>query len=258
MLREDLQLIRSVQEVDIQMLRLVRLKQERENELQRIVQLRDDLNHQVLVKEGDVIELKKQIRLSEGDIQDLKGKITKLESQQNSVKKVEEFNALTTEISSFDRERNNKEQKLADVYDKLTTEEDLLKNLKVSYESTKQNSEQIEKEIIDSIRAINEEGTALKKERDSLASKANPALLAVYQKLLCNKKDRVVVPIENRCCSGCHIVITAQHENIVRKGDKLVFCEHCSRIHYWHEPEGGKIVEEKTSSRRRRRGSKNS
>ena len=61
--------------------------------------------------------------------------------------------------------------------------------------------------------------------------------LHIYERLLRNKKDRVVVPIENRTCSGCHIVLTAQHENLVRKGENLVFCEHCSRIHYWQESE---------------------
>jgi hypothetical protein len=31
---------------------------------------------------------------------------------------------------------------------------------------------------------------------------------------------------------GCQ-VLTPQHENLVRKGERLIFCEHCSRIHYW-------------------------
>ena len=78
---------------------------------------------------------------------------------------------------------------------------------------------------------------SLKAERDSLAYTANAEVLHIYERLLRNKKDRVVVPIENRTCSGCHIVLTAQHENLVRKGENLVFCEHCSRIHYWQESE---------------------
>jgi len=59
----------------------------------------------------------------------------------------------------------------------------------------------------------------------------------------------VIVPIENRTCSGCHIALTLQHENLVRKGKAVVFCEHCSRIHYWQEAEAG----EETPTRRRRR-----
>jgi predicted nucleic acid-binding Zn-ribbon protein len=254
MLRDALKDILEVQEYDIKMIRLMRLKKERQTELMRIQLLRDDLHHKVIVKEGEIIELKKQIRLFESDISELTAKAKKLEGQQNSVKKVEEFNALTQEISAVEREKAAKEQRLSDLYDKLAAEEDLLKNLKSTYETTVESSQQLEKEIQDSVKAINEEGTSLKKERDKYLHRANPEILQVYEKLLKNKKDRVIVPIENRCCSGCHILVTAQHENLVRKGEKLVFCEHCSRIHYWQgDKEKQHTEEEAVPSRRRRR-----
>ena len=53
-------------------------------------------------------------------------------------------------------------------------------------------------------------------------------------------------------CSGCHIALTAQHENIVRKGERLTFCEHCSRIHYWQESEAIEGTAVATKKRRRR------
>ena len=178
----------------------------------------------------------------------------KLESQQSSVRKVEEFNALTHEISALEREKAAKEQRLSDNYDKLGTEEEFLKNLKASFDVTKANSDQMEVEIKASIDAINVEGKEIMGNRSVLAEKTDKDIMAVYEKLLGNKKDRVIVPIESRCCSGCHIMVTAQHENVVRKGERLVFCEHCSRIHYWHEH----LVEEEQAAaggpvRRRRR-----
>lgn len=235
MLRDALKHILEIQELDIQMIRLMRLKRERLTELEKVRFLRDDLHHQVLVKENEIIEMKKQIRLIEGEINEISAKIQKLETQQNSVRKVEEFNALTQEIATSEKEKTAKEQRLSDHYDKLSSEEDFLANLKVSFESTKTNSEQFENEIKEAIDAINREGQDLLKQRESLEKDANPSILLIYDKLLKNKKDRVIVPIENRGCSGCHILVTAQHENLVRKGEKLVFCEHCSRIHYWHE-----------------------
>lgn len=255
MLREALKVILDIQELDIQMIRLMRLKREREQELERIRSLRDDLHHQVILKESELIELKKQIRLSEVDVQELASKAQKLENQQNAVKKVEEFNALTHEIAALEREKAAKEQRLSDLYDRQAAEEDLLKNLKTTYDSTKSSSVQFEKEILSSIQAINQEGSEIKEKRDSMIGLADAEILRIYEKLLKNKRDRVVVPIENRCCSGCHILVTAQHENLVRKGEKLVFCEHCSRIHYWQEhiTEG---LEEKGGRRRRRTSAK--
>src|SRR5438105_4681396 len=116
MLREALNVILEIQELDIKMIRLMRLKRERELELERIRSLRNDLNQQVIAKDAEIIELKKQIRLSEVDVSEIKDKIKKLESQQNSVKKVEEFNALTQEISTLEREKAAKEARLSDLY----------------------------------------------------------------------------------------------------------------------------------------------
>jgi len=251
MLREDLKVVLNIQELDIQMIRLMRLKRERLDELTRLQSLRDDLHHQVIGKEKELIELKKQIKLTEVESQEIQTKVQKLENQQNQVKKVEEFNALTHEIAGAEREKAAKEQRLSDLYDKQAQEEDLLNNLKETFDSTKHNSYGLEKEILESIEAINAEGAELKVRRDDLQPSADPDILKVYEKLLKNKRDRVVVPIENRCCSGCHILVTAQHENLVRKGEKIVYCEHCSRIHFWQE-HVQEVMEEKPARRRRR------
>ena len=254
MLREALKAMLDVQELDIQMIRLMRLKRERLSELYKIRTLRDDLHHQVVLKESEIIELKKQVRVVEAEVSEIASKAQKLEAQQSSVRKVEEFNALTHEISALEREKAAKEQRLSDSYDKLNTEEEFLKALKTSFETTKTNSDQMEQEIKTSIDAINQEGKEIMGRRSVFAEKTDKDIMAVYEKLLQNKKDRVIVPIESRCCSGCHIMVTAQHENVVRKGERLVFCEHCSRIHYWHEH----LVEQEptapgTPARRRRR-----
>jgi predicted nucleic acid-binding Zn-ribbon protein len=235
MLQEALKVMLDVQELDIQMIRLTRMKRERLAELDHVRSLRDDLRHQVVLKESEVIELKKQVKVVEGEVAEISSKAQKLETQQNAVRKVEEFNALTHEISLLEREKAAKEQRLSTSYDNLVAEEDFLKNLKASFEATKSNSDQMEKEIKAGIEAINQEGREIMVRRTQVVLDADKEILAVYEKLLQNKRDRVIVPIENRCCSGCHIVVTAQHENLVRKGEKLIFCEHCSRVHYWHE-----------------------
>lgn len=178
--------------------------------------------------------------------------IKKLESQQGSIRKVEEFNALTHEISTQERDRSAKELRLSDFYDKLATEEDLYKNLKDSLEQTNVSSKELEDEIQESIKHINEEGVQLKAQRDELVKGADSEIFGIYERLLRNKKSRVVVPIENRSCSGCHIMLTAQDENMVRKGERLVFCEHCSRILFWSESEAAEGSTAGVRQRRRR------
>lgn len=252
-MHEALKDILPIQEFDMQMIQLMKLKKERQRELSNINAIKKDLMQKTMIKEGEIIEIKKNIRILEGEAKDIVDKVKKLEGQQGLVKKVDEFNALSHEISQAERERVAKEQRLSDLYDQLTQEEELLKNLNANLKETSDNSKMLEEEIKESIVRINEEGKAIKSQRDKLAEKTNTEIFKIYEMLLKNKKDRVIVPIENRCCSGCHIMLTAQHENLVRKGERLVFCEHCSRIHYWQQSEPLEGDTDDSKRRRRRR-----
>lgn len=249
---DALKIILEIQELDMKMIQLMLLKRQRQKELEDIHATRASLSQHVTHKEAEILEMKKLIRLVEGELAEILVKIKKLESQQSAIKKVDEYNAITHEISAADRERLAKEQRLSDLYDRLSAEEDLLKSLNENLASTSDGSKVVESEIFESVRQINEEGRTLKEERNHLVEQAQEDVFKVYERLLGNKKDRVVVPLENRCCSGCHIMLTAQHENLVRRGERLVFCEHCSRIHYWQESKALDDTVVATKQRRRR------
>ena len=243
---QKLKAILAIQEIDMKMIRLMRVKKEREKELSNIDSLRQDLKMQLVDKEKEIDQLEKNIFFNESKIKEIKEKIKKLEDKQSSIKKVEEFNALTQEMTAAEREKVTTTQATSDLIDKKNMEEEILGKIKQSLETTQESTVTLEKNIKANIIKINEEGKSLLKERQLLLKNADPEILRIYEKLLRNKKDRVVVPMENRTCSGCHIALTAQHENMVRKGERLVFCEHCSRILYWQESKdievsGGKI-----------------
>ncbi len=250
-MQDTLKVILDIQEFDIKMIRLMKLKKARQKELQEIDSLKNDLNQKIEKKEQEIEEFKANISGLEEAIEEVKEKIKKFEAQQDQVKKIEEFNALNQEVSHADRERANLEQKLNTAADELMGEEELFSNLQEARRNTEESSKVLEEEIHANITEITKEGLILKEKRDSLVTKADSHIMKVYQRLINNKKDRVVVPINNRCCSGCHIILTAQQENLVRKGERLNFCEHCSRILYWVDQ-----VEESTetaSPKRRRR-----
>jgi uncharacterized protein len=252
-MREALKQILEIQELDMKMLRLMRVKKERQNELEQIHSLRKELHLQLTDKEKELTELGQSIVQLEQKIQEAQTKIKRLEAQQSNVKKVDEFNALTQEMGATEKERLAFEQKVSDLMDRKAMEEEILEKIRSSLKTSEESSLVLEKEIQSGIELINEEGRALKAKRSELAQTADLDLLQMYQRLLNNKKDRVIVTIENRTCSGCHIVLTAQHENLVRKGENLAFCEHCSRLHYWKEKEPEEEVAGASPKRRRRR-----
>jgi predicted nucleic acid-binding Zn-ribbon protein len=249
---EALKIILDIQEFDMKMIRLMRLKSERKKELDGIYSLRKELGDQLVAKDEEIKKIKASIRIGEGEVTEVEARIKNLEAQQSNVKKLDEFNALSQQLNTTEKERAIAEQKLNSLGDQLVQEESILDNLKETLKSSEESSQRLEEEILRSIEEINTEGKVQQGQRDALVASADPDVFKVYERLLLNRKDRVVVPIEDRSCSGCHIMLTAQHENLVRKGERLVFCEHCSRIHYWQDSEAveGTVV---ATKRRRRR-----
>src|SRR5579863_5619715 len=96
---EDHKEILNIQELDMKMLRLLRVKKERLKELQQIEDLRKELRQQLTDKQVDVEEYGKTIHVLEQKIQDINARSKKLEQQQSNVKKADEFNALTQEMT---------------------------------------------------------------------------------------------------------------------------------------------------------------
>jgi hypothetical protein len=130
-MQEALKLILDIQELDMQMIRLMRLKRERQKEVNNIASIKKDLQRKVLLKENEILELKKTIRLDEGEVQLVIENIKKLESQQGSIRKVEEFNALTHEISTAERDRVAKEARLSDFMISFTPKKSIIRPSKV-------------------------------------------------------------------------------------------------------------------------------
>lgn len=250
----ELKTILDIQEIDMKMIRLLRLRKERMKEIEQIDALRSELGVQLEEKNKEVEALTLEIQVLEEKIQETNARIKKLEAQQGSVKKVDEFNALTQEITQAERERINLEHKISDLVDRKNAEEEILVKIRDSLQASEASSKALQEEIRSTLEEIQQEGHALYGDREALVKNADLDMLKIYERLLHNKKDRVIVPIENRICSGCHIALTAQHENIVRKSDNLVFCEHCSRIHYWPESEVSVESEDSGKKRRKRKG----
>lgn len=248
-----LAVVLDIQELDMQMIQLMRLKKEREKELDNINGIKKKLINQQAAKEVEIATLKKNIRVGESDLEETQEKVKKLEQHQAVIKKVEEFNALSQEMAQTDRERSSREKYLSDLYDRLAEEEGFLKTIVHNLNTTAETSRVLELEIIERLKKLNAEGKILHSQREKLVKTADPEIFSIYERLLKNKKDRVVVPIENRCCSGCHITLTAQDENLVRKAERLIFCEHCSRILYWVQSEELEGTTTAPTRQRRRR-----
>ena len=122
------------------------------------------------------------------------------------------------EIDRLDNLTKNKETILKELQEKLTAEEDDIKEIQVAVDST--------------IEEINKDRNIVYKERSELLEKFDNKILTFYEKIKRWAKDSAVVPVKKQACYGCHMKINDKTYAEVIKAEEIINCPHCGRILY--------------------------
>ena len=130
----------------------------------------------------------------------------------------EQISFANEEIDRLDNLTKNKETILKELQEKLTAEEDDIKEIQVAVDST--------------IEEINKDRNIVYKERSELLEKFYNKILTFYEKIKRWAKDSAVVPVKKQACYGCHMKINDKTYAEVIKAEEIINCPHCGRILY--------------------------
>jgi predicted nucleic acid-binding Zn-ribbon protein len=72
--------------------------------------------------------------------------------------------------------------------------------------------------------------------REEFSVKISPDLLSIYKRLLSKKTGIPLVDVYQGICGNCHLKLTPQTVNTVRK-EMQVFCDNCGHLLYPRETE---------------------
>src|SRR5258708_38565821 len=103
---------------------------------------------------------------------------------------------------------------------------------------SKANEAALQKQISDweaKIQELKQSLTVLEAEREHSLGALPKYLAEQYSKLRKSVRGASVVPIRKEQCGGCHMKVSQNLINEVRRGQRLMTCESCSRIVYLEE-----------------------
>ena len=172
------------------------------------------------------------VKKAELEIEAVRQKIAKLREQQFQIKSNEEFKTLNKEIAHLNDEIKKMEEGEIACMEQVETS--LADELKAQKDLA-----QIEGTIKDRLKELEERKANLEKEvqqlqseRDAISKDVANDVLAVYNRIIENKKDMALVAAEKSTCSGCHMHLQAQVICDLKKGAGLITCSFCGRILY--------------------------
>lgn len=173
---------------------------------------------------------KKQLEMEIGSTEE---KIGKYKTQQNQVRKNDEYQALTHEIATAEA-----------VVAKLEEEEI---GVMLAIDEAKKKFSAAEAELKANIKG-HEAKIAVLKEREknlavdvtsaqaavATAREAVPApQLKIYDRIAVKPGHPVCVPVTGARCGGCHLKVSANVELEARKLEQVTTCDQCGRVVYW-------------------------
>jgi predicted nucleic acid-binding Zn-ribbon protein len=162
----------------------------------------------------------------------------KFEQQMDVIKTQREYEALDKEI----KDANEREQNLRK---DLQAQTKRLEEMKVSLDREAQMIDKQEEEVKGEqsrlkheIKEREKELGKLQKEEAKITPGLDGEILFKFERIIRSKSGVGIVPIIKGVCTGCHMILAGQFVNDVRRGDRIQFCPHCSRILYY-EDQGG-------------------
>jgi predicted nucleic acid-binding Zn-ribbon protein len=230
--------ILKIQSIDIRFDEIGKEKERIPRELEKQREEIDCLSKSV---EGDstVLEdLKVNRRKGEKELEEVEARHKKSKTRLDEVKSNKEYQAVIKELADIKALANEKEELVIQKMEDIEIQEAECEKNKAELDKAEREYREKEREFEVMTSEFEKEIEALTREKQELSQEFDDDLLGKYTRLRAHLRGRVVVPVKNAVCQGCHIGIPPQQYNMLLKGDSSQICPHCGRIIYWEGEEG--------------------
>ncbi len=178
----------------------------------------------------------KERKSLEGEIQTAEGKISKLKGQTLEAKNNEQYRAFQNEIDYCTKEIRSCEDRIIEL---MSASEPLDANVKSAEAALKE-----ERKGVDAEKAEAEKRVALsRKNLEALNAERKVEIAAMaadvakaYERIRKARGGIAVSEALDGRCRQCHITLRPQFMQELKRGEKVMFCESCTRMLYWNPP----------------------
>ena len=172
----------------------------------------------------------------EKDLAAVQGRLSKYKDQLMEVKTNKEYHAMQTEIGAAEQLVRSQEDRLLD---RMEEAETLAAELKAAESALKTGqadvaNERARLETDGSAAAADLDKTTA--ERARLAASISAPALALFEHVAKHRKGLAMSEARDGHCMQCHVRLRPQVYNDIRRNERLIQCESCSRILYYIAP----------------------
>jgi len=178
-------------------------------------------------------KMQKLRRQKERDLEEASRELKKRQRRLYEIKTNQEYSAVLKEIEGLKEKVSFLEEEILVLLDQIedavkaqAREEERVRLNQVEFLRDKQ-QRQVE------LRELQNRLSAVQEAREGQSKGLEASLLQQYLRLLKSRAGLAVAPANGGSCAGCHVALTPQLYNEVRRNEEILTCERCGRILYW-------------------------
>lgn len=181
----------------------------------------------------EVEKLQKLRRQKERELDEAGGEFKKRQGRLYEIKTNQEYTATLKEVEGLKQKISALEEeilvRLDDIDGAVKIRDQEEAKVRVTQAEFLKNKQQREDELL----KLQSRLSILRKARERRSGSVETSLLQLYLRLLKSRDGLAVAQATGRSCEGCHVTLTHQLYNEVRRNEEIRTCEGCGRILYW-------------------------
>jgi predicted nucleic acid-binding Zn-ribbon protein len=182
---------------------------------------------------AEVDRLQKLRRQKERDLDEAGRELKKRQGRLFEIKTNQEYTATLKEVEGLKQKISTLEEEILIGLDEIDSavkirhqEEEKVRIAQAEFLKNKQQRE-------DELGKLQDRLSLLRKARERRSGHVEASLLQLYLRLLKSRDGLAVANATGRSCEGCHVTLTPQLYNEIRRNEAIRTCEGCGRILYW-------------------------
>ncbi len=150
-----------------------------------------------------------------------------------SIKTNKEYYAMLKEIESTKRINTAREDELLSILARFEEVEKRLAEFSTEVEELGSRYRERMVDIEARMAKFDKDISQLRAKKSEVATKIDAGLVRRFEMIFTRRDGIAIVPARNQSCTGCHMNISPQLFNLLKRDDRIHSCPNCNRIIYY-------------------------
>ena len=237
-MRDDLRALFDLQETDDRLVAMGKDRAALTGSLEDVGKQMEETEAALEELKRALVEEQKVYRDLEGEIKEIEEDIRKFKRQEFDVKTNEALGAIQKEIREHEDKKSSLEDRAIEAIEAIDQQSAEIERALENLERRRQESVRHKTVVDRKLAEIDREEAATLSEREERRARVPADLLGRYEKVREHNRGVAVARISDRTCSGCSRLVTFQDLQLIKRGDRFMYCEGCGAFLVWTDGAG--------------------